>query len=181
MNVVVQEKAIALRPTYTITTPEGELTAVKAWMPIPPKIEITGNGAIVATLKGPLFAFIKPKWNIALADGRSFVFHCEKIIKATYTAVSPTETYTLYTHRSLQFSIFKGEKQVAAFTRNRVSIGSGHTYSITMDSGADVVLLSGIVIAFNTLTADKEKKSIGVEIGHVGPIDREQDTAWQPS
>jgi len=183
MNVILQEKAIALRPTYTITTPNGELSAVKVWMPIPPKVEVKGpQGDIVATLKGPLFSFFKPKWTITLADGRSYIFHCEKIIKKTFTAVSPTETYTLYTHRNLHFSIFKGETQIAAFTRNRLSIGSGHTYSIDMNSDADVVLVSSMILALNTLTEDKKDKGlvgVGVEVGHIGPEDRPNDTSWQ--
>ena len=182
MNVLLEEKAIAMRPTYNITSPTGNLKAVKGWMPFPVKLEVTTTeGAPVANIKGQFLSFFKPKFDISFPDGRTYLFALEKIMSQVYSCKSKDEEYKLITHKGVRFSIFKGDTQVAWFNKNRMSFGTGNVYNITANSDADIALISSMILARNTSKEDGKKSMVNIEVGHIGPEDRPFDESWQPS
>jgi hypothetical protein len=91
------------------------------------------------------------------------------------------EAYRLYRHRGVKFSIFKGDTQVAAITKNRVTIGSGNEYQVQISSEADPLVVTSMVLAFNSSKEDDKKGALSVDVGYMGMEEKHFDTSWQPS
>ena len=97
-----------------------------------------------------------------------------------YKCEGAGETYTLYVHRGLKFSIFKDDRQIAAFTKNLVVLGSGNCYEIRMDSDVDALLIVCMVITLNSAEFDEDKETVSVDFGNIGPQGRKFDDSWEP-
>lgn len=59
------------------------------------------------------------------------------------------DLYRLYMHKGRRFSVFHGEEQIAAFTKNKIVIGKGNEYDIRMNADADRVIVVCLVLALN--------------------------------
>ena len=134
----------------------------------------------MASIRGH-FSPIRKRHTFALTDGRSFKFCCEKVWKQVYLCEGQGESYRLYAHRGLKYSIFRDERQIAAITQNRLVIGRGNEYRIRMDSDADVVLLLCMMLTYNTgEEQDDDSASVTFDMGRIGPQGRAWDPNWKP-
>jgi len=180
MDVSIHEKKISLTSEYDIETPAGNYHARKAMMALNDKIEVTkADGGTVAHIQGH-FSPLRAKHDIVFTDGRSYAMECEKLMSRVFTCTGSGESYTLYEHRRLRFSIFKGERQIAAIKKNLVVIGSGNEYEIQMDSDADAVLVACMVVTINSIEFNDDDNSVNVDFGNVGPQGRPFDENWLP-
>jgi uncharacterized protein YxjI len=180
MDMTVQERKVSFSSEYDITAPADSYYARKAILALTDKIEITKqDGAAAAHIQGH-FSPLRSKHDFIFADGRAFTFECEKMWTQVYACQGAGEAYTLYVHRGLKFSIFKDDRQVAAFTKNLVVLGSGNNYEIRMDSDADALLIACMVITINSAEFDDDKESVSIDFGNIGPQGRRFDEAWEP-
>jgi uncharacterized protein YxjI len=182
VNATIQERLSALFSEYDVSAPGITYSAQKALTTVLDKLElIDGAGSIVATIQGH-FSLVYAHYDFAFADGRSYDFRCEKVFKGVYVCERQDEVFHLYLHKDYRFSLFQGEKQIAAMTRDKLVIGDGHEYAIRMNADADVALLSCMVIAMssshhNALSGSKDT----LDLSHIGFEDRRFDEYWAPS
>ena len=81
----------------------------------------------------------------------------------------------------MKFSIFKGDTQVAAVTKNRIAIGSGNEYQVQISSDADPLIVTAMILAFNSSKEDDKKGALSVDVGYMGLEAKPFDSSWQPS
>ena len=182
MDLSVKERIISLRSTYDIVAPDGAIyTAKKKIFSLFPNLKVVdGSGQIVVNLKGG-FALFSQKYDFVFSDGRTYHYKTEHRIKPVYLAEGNGESYRLYRHRGVKFSVFKGDTQIAAVTKNRIAIGSGNEYQVRINSDADPLIVTAMVLAFNSSKEDVKKGALTVDVGYMGLEAKPFDSSWQPS
>jgi len=182
MFLSIKERIISLRSTYDIVSPDGNTyTAEKKIFSLFPNLKVVdGSGQIVVNLKGG-FAIFSQKYDFVFADGRSYHYKTEQRLTPVYLAEGNNEAYRLYRHRGVKFSIYKGDVQVAAVTKNRLTIGSGNEYQVQISSDADPLLVTAMILAFNSSKEDKKKGAVNVDVGYMGLEAKPFNSSWQPS
>jgi uncharacterized protein YxjI len=183
MVFAIKERIISLRSTYDIVTPDGNsYTATKKIFSLFPNLQVinAATSAPVVNLKGG-FALFSQKYDFIFTDGRTYHYKTEQRLKPVYAAEGNGETYRLYRHRGVKFSIFKGDTQIAAITKNRIAIGSGNEYQVQINSDADPLIVSSMILAFNSSKEDNKKGAVSVDVGYMGLEEKHFDTSWQPS
>jgi len=181
VNVTIKEHKFSLRSEYDITSPSTVYIAQKALLSLLAKLEIrTQNDRVVATIHGN-FSLFRANYDFALADGRNFHYHCEKLWKGVYSCEGADGSYHLFQHKGVRYSIFKDDTQIAAITRNKFIVGSGNEYDIEMNGDADLVVVSCMILALNTEDGDdSDQGTFTYDFGSLGPEDRKFDESWQP-
>jgi len=182
MDLSIKERIISLRSTYDIVAPGGATyTAEKKIFSLFPNLKVVDSaGQIAANLKGG-FALFSQKYDFVFADGRTYHYKTESRIKPVYLAEGNGEQYRLYRHRGVKFSIYKGDTQVAAITKNRIAIGSGNEYQVQISSDADPLVVAAMMLAFNSSKEDDKKGAVSVDVGYMGLEAKPFDSSWQPS
>ncbi len=181
MDVTIRERKLSFRSTYDIFSPGHRYLAEKAFLAFLDKLELrTNTGQLVVTLQSR-FTLFRTKYDFVFASGRTYHFICEKIWKRVYVCEGPQETFRLYHHKGLRFSVFKDDDQIAAITKNRLVVGNGNEYDIRMNSDANVVVICWMMLAINTGDKDDEHESTATyDFGNIGPEDRRFDESWVP-
>ena len=177
MDVTIKERKIGFTPTYDIEAPDAIYNARKAFLAINDHLEIKHAEQIVATIQG-FFSPIRDKHEFHLADGRTYQYQCKQHWKPVDTCEGNGESYTIYEHRGLKYSVFRGDQQIAAFEKNRVAWGNGNEYHVRMDSDADVIVIVCIVLTINS-GDDQNDETVTIDFGNIGPEARPFDESWQ--
>ena len=182
MDLSIKERIISLRSTYDVVAPDGAAyTAEKKIFSLFPNLKVVdGSGQIVVNLKGG-FALFSQKYDFVFSDGRTYHYKTEHRIKPVYLAEGNGEAYRLYRHRGVKFSVFKGDTQIAAVTKNRIAIGSGNEYQVRINSDADPLIVTAMVLAFNSSKEDDKKGAVSVDVGYMGLEAKPFNSSWQPS
>jgi len=182
MDLSIKERIISLRSTYDVVAPDGAAyTAEKKIFSLFPNLKVVdGSGQIVVNLKGG-FALFSQKYDFVFSDGRTYHYKTEHRIKPVYLAEGNGEAYRLYRHRGVKFSVFKGDTQIAAVTKNRIAIGSGNEYQVRINSDADPLIVTAMVLAFNSSKEDDKKGALTVDVGYMGLEAKPFESSWQPS
>lgn len=179
MDVSIQERKISLTSEYDISTPQGDFYAKKQFFSFTDNLELSNAaGEVVAKIDGEISP-LRHVHDFYLPDEREYRFSKEKIFKGVYACEGKGETYRLYEHRGLNYSIFKDERQIAAFTRNRVVFGKGNEYELRMDADADLILILCMVLTLNSSENDNEDSNVTIEFGNILE-DRGFDQSWEP-
>jgi len=180
VDVTVKERKISFASEYDITAKGATYYARKTVFAINDHLEIKNeDGRVLATIQG-FFSPIRGKHDFLMADGRIYHFQAEKLWKPTYSCIGANETYTVYEHKGLRCSVFNGDRQIAAFEKNRIAWGSGNEYDIRMDSDADLLVVLCIVLTINTEDYDDHQDTVTIDFGHIGPEARAFDETWEP-
>jgi hypothetical protein len=80
----------------------------------------------------------------------------------------------------LQYSIFRNDRQVAAFKKNRVVFLKGNRYELSMDHDADQVLILCLVLTLSSSEQDdSEDATFTINFGNLLE-ERPFDSSWQP-
>ena len=181
MNLTVHEKSFSLTSEYDIAFPGGQWFARKAFFSFKDKVQLRSeDGNILARINGRFFSFLRSLHDFQLADGRLYHFRCEKFWTGVFVCEREGECYRLYQHKGLNFSIFLGDKQIAAFTKNRVVIGKGHRYDIRMNADVDRAIVVCLVLTLNTSQHTGDDTAITIDLGNIGLEDRPFDESWEP-
>jgi uncharacterized protein YxjI len=181
MDVTIQERSMSFVATYDITTPRGRWYARQEFLQLFNVIDLSESegGPALAKLKGQ-FSPLHHRYEFDLADGRTAQFECVNLLEQVYECRYGGNLLTLYRHRGLSYSIFNGDRQIAAYTKNRVSFGDGNQYDIRMDADADLTLIVCIVLALSVDKDNDDKKALNVNFGSIGPQARPFDETWGP-
>ena len=182
MDVTIQERRFSFTAEYDIETSGANYYAKKAFFSFNDKIQLqTTDGRPVARINGYLSPLRKKHDIQILQDSTTYRFWCEKLWKQVYVCEGNQQTYRLYEHRGLNYSIFHDDRQVAAFSKNRIVLGSGNQYELQMDSDADLILILCIVLTINSSEESNDNNAgITIDFGNIGPEDRPYDQSWTP-
>jgi uncharacterized protein YxjI len=180
MEVTIQERVLSFRSEYEIETPGSYYFAQKSFFSFPANIALqSSDERILARIQGRL-SFFRQRYDFTLSDGRVFHFWCEKRWKRVFDCKGDNDSYCLYGHRGLRYSIFQDNRQIAAFTKNRIVIGKGNQYEIKINDDADVIVIICMVLAINTSEDDDDNATVTIDVGSIGPEERPFDERWQP-
>lgn len=180
LNVTIQERKISFTSEYDITAPGASYYARKAFFSFNDHLELQEQGGhVVAVVQGS-FSPLEEKHDFKLSDGRDFHFRCAALWKRVFLCIGADASYTLYEHKGLRCSIFREDRQVAAFQKNRVVFGKGNEYEIQMDSDADLLVIVCMVLTMNMAEDNDKDSTVTVDLGRIGPEARQFDEAWEP-
>jgi uncharacterized protein YxjI len=180
VDVTIQERKFSFFTEYDITTPNATLYAKKQAIALLNKLELqTSGGKVLARVQAE-FSLLRNKYDFDLLDGRVFHFQCDKLWTSVYSCKYGEDVYTLYEHRGLNRSIFRGDLQIAAYSKNRISFGKGNEYAIRMDSDADLKLILCMVLALGMSEDSDDQQTVNFDIGNIGPEARTFDESWEP-
>jgi uncharacterized protein YxjI len=181
MDISIQEKSFSFGVQYTIETPEKTMHADKKILSLLTHIELfSASDSLLATISGE--SLLRSIYAIELTDGAAYTFRREKLWKGVFVCEGGGETYHLYTHRGLRYSIFKNDAQIASLQKEHIVIGNGNTYDLRMNPDARLVLLTSMVLCLNTVSGDDDNDStVTYDFGNFGPEDRAFDESWRPS
>jgi len=101
--------------------------------------------------------------------------------KGVFPCECRDESFTLYEHKGLNYSIFQNNSQIAAFTKNRVKIGNGDRYEIRLNADADLVVVICLALIVDASENQDDTASVTFDFGNIGPEDRPFDRSWEPS
>lgn len=182
MEITIQERSLSFRSEFEIETPGCHYFAQKAFFSFPSRIKLQSpDSRILANIQGR-FSFLREKYDFTLSDGRVFHFWCEKRWKRVFECEGDKLGYRMYGHKGLKYSIFQNDRQIAAFTKNRVVVGKGNQYEISLNDDADAIVIICMVLSINSSEDDDDDSAgVTIDIGSVGPEDRPFDEHWQPS
>jgi hypothetical protein len=177
MDVTIQESKFTNCAEYEITAPGMQLSAHKAFFSIPAKIVMTESDNPIATLQGH-FSFLRSRFDFQFADGRDYQFECEKLMKQVYVCQREGENYRLVQHHGLRWSVFQNQQQIAAIEKNRLVLGNGNQYEISMNHDAPVEVIVSMVLALNTSDGDdNNNETFTIDFGSIGP----QECPYDPT
>ena len=160
---------------------DAKYYALKKIFSLNDEIHLMSDGdQSVATIKGS-FSPLRSKHEFLLADGRVYHFQCEKIWKGVYSCEGNGEVFRLYQHKGLSYSIFRNDEQIAAFTHKRITIGKGQRYDARINSDADVIVVTCMILTLNTADGeDDDDATVTINFGNIGPEERPFDASWSP-
>jgi uncharacterized protein YxjI len=180
VDVTIQERKVSFTAEYDITTPSATYYAKKAFFSLTDHLELQeSDGRTIATIQGA-FSPLKHKHDITFIDGRQYHFHCDDLWSRVYLCEGNNASYSLYEHKGLRCSIFRQDRKVAAFTKNRIVWGSGNKYEIRVDSDADLALILCMVLSVSLSEDNDKDNSVTIDLGNIGPEGRPFDEEWQP-
>lgn len=180
MEITIRERKFSLRSEYEIETPAGTYQAKKQFFTLLAHLELrTADDVLVAKLDGE-WSLLRSKFDFEFADGKTYRFWCEKLWKGVYDCESTEEKFILYTHKGLKFSVFQNNVQIAAIRKNRIVIGSGNQYDISISAGVNFLVVICMVLALNTDDSDSDQNTVTIDMGNLGPEERPFDESWQP-
>jgi uncharacterized protein YxjI len=180
VDLTIKEQKVSFTSEYDITTPKDNYYARKKILSVVDQLEVQlAGGAHVARIEGQ-FSPLHSRHTFLFQDGRNYEFACDKLWTQVYKCEGNGETYWLYQHKGLKFSLFKDDHQIAALEKNRVVFGGGNEYLIQMDADADVLVTMCIALTINTLEYDDDDNTVTIDFGSIGPEERPYDPTWQP-
>ena len=92
------------------------------------------------------------------------------------------ESFRLYQHKRLNYSIFQNDSQIAAFSKNRVKVGGIDRYEIRMNDDANLVLVICMALVMDCSELEDETAgTVTIDLGSLGPEERPFDASWKPS
>jgi hypothetical protein len=173
MDVVIQQ-AVSRPPSYyEIETPGCIYTAKKKWLSLRGAVDLFApRERLVTNIFGRLVLF-EANFEFPLSDGRKYNFWLEKIWKGVSLCEGEKENYQLYRHQGLDYSIFQGQPQIAAFTKTSVVVGAADKCESRVNDDPNLVAILGMVLAIamteseggnSTFTYDGQRRPGGADV-----------------
>jgi len=181
VNITVQQRKFSLRSEYEISTPGGTYFAQKKYFSWRDKIRLVGPCEQILARIISRFSLFRCRYDFELSSGKTYHFRREKFWKGVYVCESSEESFRLYEHKGLNYSIFHNDSQIAAFSKNRLKIGNGDRYEISMNSDANLVIIICLVLIVDVAENENDPATVTYDFGNIGPEDRPFDSSWEPS
>jgi uncharacterized protein YxjI len=180
MDVTVQERKVSFGSEYDISAPGESYYAKKPFFSLLDNLELQQqDGSVVAQILGK-FSILREKHDFNVSDGRVYQFGCEDMWKRIFTCVGNGESYRLFEHSGRKYSVFKDDRQIAAFVKNLIVIGSGNEYELRMDADADLIVILCMMLSINSSEEDNDNATVTIDLGRIGPEGRPFDEGWEP-
>lgn len=181
MNITIRKHAFSLRSKYEIETPSCIYSAQKRPLSLGDRIKLLApQDRLFATIKGH-FLSLHSKYEFELPDSKTYHFECNKIWKGVFVCGNGEESFRLYRHKGLNYSIFSKDVQIAAFSKNRVVVGGGECYEIRMNDDANLIVVVCMVLAIDSSENEDDAATVTFDFGNIGPEERPFDPSWEPS
>jgi uncharacterized protein YxjI len=170
MDVIIQQRKFTLRSEYDISTPVAAYYAEKKLFSFRDRLRLMSRDReiVYARIRGHFFLF-RPRYEFELTGGTTYQFWCEKFWKNVFVCKGDQEIYRLYQHKGLNLSIFQADRQIAAFTKNRLKIGKGDRYEIRMNGDADAVIVICLALTIDASENEKDDTTVTYDFGSIGP------------
>ena len=181
MEITIQQNAFSWCSEYEITAPAATYTAKKKFWSFGDKLQLLGPRERLLARVRSRWRVLTSRYDFELVDGATYHFRTESFWKSVFVCEGNAETFRLYQHKGLNFSIFQNEAQIAAFTKDRVSIGNGDTYSLKMNDDANLVVILCMVLTIDLSESEGNGSSVTIDFGNIGPEARPFDRNWTPS
>lgn len=161
------------KPTHTATSELFKLFAVVNLF------NITGNGHRLTINKR--FWWFNAKYEITRHDNTVLVFHTKSFWKNHFQCHYDADLYDIYGHRGRKFSVYKNDKQVAWWNKQKVTWFEGDNYKIIADNNCDYdLIITFCLIIDNYSSNDSSNNTVTIDFGNIGPQARLFDSTWQP-
>jgi hypothetical protein len=181
MNITIQQRPYAFRSEYEISMPGCIYSARNRLFSWRDDITLTGpRDRILARIIGR-FSPLSRRHDFELSDARVYQYNKKKIWRGVSVCEGENESFTLYEHKGLNYSIFQNDVQIAAFTRNSVKIGKGDCYEIAMNDDANLVVVICLVLTVDASENEDDNSTLTYDFGIVGPEEKPFDASWRPS
>ncbi len=180
MNVAIKQHKSGMTSKYDISTSQGDYYAERKFFSIGAKLTVWTGDVEAAKITGH-FSLFRKSYDIELTGGTIYAARTESCWKGVYTCEGNGESYRLYAHRGHNYSVFQGGTQIAAFTKNAISIGMGDEYELRINRNANLLLLICLVLAMDDIYSEGHKETINLDFGRIGPEGRRFDETWEPN
>lgn len=181
MDVSIQQAMSSPPSQYEIETPACIYQARKKWLSFQGRVELSGpRDRLVATIVGKP-VFFHANFQFELADGRQYHFWLEKVWKGVYLCEGGNEVFQLYRHKGLDYSIFQNNTQVAAFSKNSVTVGAADHYDLRLNDDANLIVILCMVLAIDVAEHEDGSSTLTYDAGNVGAEERPFDSDWVPN
>jgi hypothetical protein len=181
MIITIQEREFSWSSEYEIETPACIYLAQKKFFSMSGYIKLFAPRDRQEATIIRFFSVFRPQYEFDLADGSVYRFRCEKAWKGVYTCKSANELFLLYRHKGLNFSIFQNDVQIAAFTKNKITVGGGNQYEIRLNDDANHLLIICMTLVMDSSGFNDDSATLTYDFGNVGPEERLFDSSWEPS
>jgi uncharacterized protein YxjI len=181
VNITVQQRTFSLRSEYDISTPDCIYFAQKKFFSFRDKFTLTGpRNQVLARIVGR-FSFLRCRYDFVLANGKTYHFKREKYWKGVFLCESTNESFRLYQHKGLNYSIFQNDLQITAFSKNAVTIGDGDTYELLMDDDANLLVVICLTLTVDAFENENHTAGVTYDFGNFGLEEKPFDSSWQPN
>jgi uncharacterized protein YxjI len=181
MIITIQQREFSWRSEYEIETPSCIYFAQKKYLSFLGQIKLIAPHERLVAIITRYFSLFRAKYDFELTDGPVYGFRCEKAWRGVYVCENGEETFHLYQHKGLNFSIFQNDVQIAAFTKNKVKMGAGDCYEIRMNDDANLIVIICMTLAIDSSEFDDYSSTMTYDLGSIGPEARPFDNSWEPS
>jgi len=181
MFINIQQRNFSFRAEYDIETPACIYFAQKKSFSLRSQIGVFAtSGEQIVRIVGSLGLF-RANYHFDFADGRFYEFFSEKIWNRVFVCENSKESYKLYGHQGFDYSIFRNDTQIAAFTRNSIKIGAGDQYDVRLNDDVDKFLVICMVLVMDDTENADTNSMMTYEVGQIGPEEKAFDSRWQPN
>ena len=181
MDITVAERKFSLRSKYDISAPDCQYYAEGSRWPFSSRFKL-----LSADREQELariiwrFSFFRDRYDIRLrSSGTVYRFWCENLWRVVYACKGEQAFYRLYQHKGLTYSLFRGERQVAAIEKTRFVIGNGDRYDIRVNRSENTLLVICMALVLDALDGSYDS-TVTVDLGNIGPEARRFDESWEP-
>lgn len=181
MKVTIEQRKFTLRSEYDIFAPGCSYYAQKRLFSFHDKIQLlTRDGRLLVRLS-QRWSLFRTRYDFEFSNGEVYRFRCEKFWRGVFLCEGQAQSFRLYQHKRLNYSIFQGDHQIAAFSKNSLKIGKGDRYDIRMNGDANVPLVICLALTVDNSENEDNGASVTYDFGNIGPEDRPFDESWEPN
>lgn len=183
MEININQKKISVGDKYKIFIGDQQAysasTKLFRWLAEINLFDSIGGNAKMTMKKK--WAWLRTSYDITRWDGYLFEFRTMSVWKRHYQCQAGSDLYDIYGHRGRKYSIYKNDRQIAWWDKNRVTWFEGDNYKIIADNNCDQeLLISFCLVIDNAFSNDKNRGAVTINIGNIGPQARKFDPSWQP-
>jgi uncharacterized protein YxjI len=180
VNITVEQRKLSLRSEYDVFGAGFHYHAEKKLFSLLDKIRLlTADDRLLAKIRSHLYLF-RPRYDFELSSGEVYRLRCEKLWSGVFVCEGDKDSFRLYRHKKLNYSIFQNDRQIAAFTKSRVKIGKGDRYDIRMDEDANAVVVICLALTVDATENEDDRATITFDFGNIGAEDKPFDESWEP-
>ena len=181
MNIGIEQHKWSLSSKYDIFVGGTNYSASKSLLSFRDRVTVFNeNEKCVARISSHL-TFFRPRYDFIINE-KEYAFSCVSLWKGIYTCIDDQKEYYLYHHKRRDYSIFRGEKQIAAFSKEFMSVGKGDIYRIEANDDCEPLLIICLALTVDTTESEnKNGNTLTLDFGNIGPEAFPFDRNWRPN
>jgi uncharacterized protein YxjI len=181
MEIDIRQKKITIGDKYKIFV-DGQETysASRELFSMLPVLHLsTQSGKILSIEKR--FSFFKASYDILFDNNEVLEFRTKSLWRKHFKCSLGPDLFDIYGHKGRKYSVYKNDRQVAWWGKNKVALFEGDNYKIIAegDKGYELIIAFCLIID-NQFNNPGGNNSITIDLGHIGPEERKFDETWQP-